>query len=107
MNWDQIVSKITPHIVKIETQTNYGTGFLFVYNESQTFGGIATAMHVVSHADDWQQPIRLRHYSSGETLFLDANKRIILKDWNTDSAVILFPRRELPLPSEAYEPASK
>jgi hypothetical protein len=53
MNWDQIVSKITPHIVKIETQTGYGTGFLFLYNEDQTLCGIATALHIVGHADDW------------------------------------------------------
>ena len=100
MNWDQIVNKIRPHIVKIETQTGYGTGFLFLYNENKTFCGVATALHVVSHADEWQQPIRLRGHSSGQTVFLEANDRVILTDWNTDSAVILFHKGEFPLPPE-------
>ena len=52
MNWDQIVNKTRPHIVKIETQTGSGTGFLSLYNEDKTFCGVATALHVVSHADD-------------------------------------------------------
>jgi len=32
MNWDQVVQKVTPYIVKIETPTGYGTGFLSFYN---------------------------------------------------------------------------
>ena len=75
MNWDQIVNKITPHIVKIETQTKYGTGFLSLYNENKTLCGVATALHVVNHADDWQQPIRIQHHASGETVFLEQNNR--------------------------------
>ena len=70
MKWDQIVNKTKPHIVKIETQTGSGTGFLSLYNGDKTFCGVATALHVVGHADDWQQPIQLRHHSSGKTLFL-------------------------------------
>ena len=100
MKWDQIVNKTKPHIVKIETQTGSGTGFLSLYNGDKTFCGVATALHVVGHADDWQQPIRLRHHSSGKTLFLEQNDRIIFKDWNTDSAVIIFVKDEFPLPAE-------
>ena len=100
MNWDEIVNKITPYIVKIETQTHYGTGFLFLYNENKTFCGVATALHVVSDADYWQQPIRLWHESSGKQVFLEAENRVVFTDWNTDSAVILFPKQELPLPEE-------
>jgi hypothetical protein len=51
MNWDQIVKKVTPHIVKIETPDGHGTGFLSLYNHDKTWCGIATAAHVVSHAD--------------------------------------------------------
>ena len=100
MNWDQIVNKTKPHIVKIETQTSNGTGFLSLHNEDKTFCGVATALHVVSHADDWQQPIRLRHHLSGKTLFLEQNNRVIFKDRNTDSAVILFFKNEFPLPPD-------
>ena len=100
MNWDQIVNKITPHIVKIETQTKYGTGFLSLYNENKTLCGVATALHVVNHADDWQQPIRIQHHASGETVFLEENNRVIYKNWETDSAVILFRKDNFPLPED-------
>lgn len=96
MNWDQIVEKITPHIVKIETQSGHGTGFLSLYNQDKTFCGVATAMHVVSHADEWHQPIRMHHQSSGERVFLEENDRVIFTDWETDSAVILFPKDNFP-----------
>jgi hypothetical protein len=100
MEWDKIVAKITPHIVKIETQTGSGTGFLSLYNEDKTLCGVATAWHVVRQADDWQQPIRLWNHSQSETVFLKANERFISKDWHTDSAVILFPAVLLPLPKD-------
>lgn len=101
MNWDQIVEKITPHIVKIETQSSHGTGFLSLYNEDQTLCCVATALHVVSYADKWQQPIRILHHSSGETVFLEENDRVIFTDWETDSAIILFSKHDFPfLPEE-------
>ena len=100
MNWDQIVTKITPYIVKIETQSGHGTGFLFMYNENKTWCGVATAMHVVTQADEWQQPIRIRHYASDQFVFLKENERVIFKDWKTDSAVILFLKGDLPLPEQ-------
>ena len=53
MNWNQIVKRVTPHIVKIETQTGYGTGFLSLYNENKTLCRVATALYVVNHVDDW------------------------------------------------------
>ena len=100
MNWHQKVEKVTPHIVKIETQSSYGTGFLTLYNEDQTICGVATALHVVDQANEWQQPIRLRHYSSGKTLLLkEPNDRFIFTNPETDSAVICFNRElEFPLP---------
>jgi hypothetical protein len=33
MNWDKIVKKASPHIVRVETPAGYGTGFLILYNE--------------------------------------------------------------------------
>jgi len=98
MNWDQIVNKITHHIVKIETQTGHGTGFLFLYNENKTWSGVATAMHVVNDADEWQQPIRIKLHSTGKTIFLKENERVIFKDRGTDSAVILFLKNDILFP---------
>ena len=98
MNWDQVVQKVTPHIVKIETPTGYGTGFLYLYNADRSWCGIATSAHVVSDADEWQKPIRIRHQSSSDVVFLQSEQRVIYIDWNTDSAVILFFKGNLQLP---------
>ncbi|MEF8708478.1 MAG: serine protease [Candidatus Accumulibacter propinquus] len=98
MNWDQVVKKIAPHVLKIETPTGHGTGFLFLYNDAKTWCGIATAEHVVSHADNWQQPIKIHHPHSGKTVFLKQDERVIYRDWKTDSAVILFFKGDLQIP---------
>lgn len=100
MNWDQIVQKIEPHIVKIETPAGSGTGFLCAYNEGNTWCGIATALHVVDYANDWNQSIKVHHIASGKQLFLREGERVIFTDWKTDSAVILFEKKELPFPEE-------
>ncbi len=98
MNWDQVVQKVTPYIVKIETPTGYGTGFLSLYNEDKSWCGIATAAHVVGDADEWQKPIKIRHSESGAVTFLQPDERVIYIDWKTDSAVILFFKGDLNFP---------
>ena len=100
MNWDQIVNKVSPYIVKIETQSGHGTGFLSLYNEAKNWCGIATALHVVEHADNWKQPIKIIHHESSEIVFLESDKRVIYKDYKTDSAVVLFFKEELPFPED-------
>jgi hypothetical protein len=32
MNWDAAIKAISPHVVRIETPSGYGTGFLSFYN---------------------------------------------------------------------------
>ena len=98
VHWNAIVDKMTPYIVKIETPTGHGTGFLCLMNEDKTFCGIATARHVVSYADEWQQPIRLQHYHSSSTVFLKESERVIWLDADTDSAVILMQSGKLNFP---------
>jgi len=96
MNWDLVVQRVTPHIVKIGTPHGHGTGFLFLYNEDKSWCGIATAAHVISYADEWQQPIKIYHQDT--TLFLAPADRVIFIEYATDSAVILFPKGNLSLP---------
>src|SRR4029077_12051879 len=98
MNWDASIRVVSPHVVKIETPTGYGTGFLAFYNYDRTWCGVATAAHVVSHADEWQQPIRIKNEASPVPLFLTADERVIFLDHNTDSAVVLFLKGHLQLP---------
>src|SRR6266852_1185215 len=100
MNWNEIVAKVTPYIVKIETPTGHGTGFFCLYSENKNFCGIATARHVVGYADEWQQPIRLQHYPSSTTAFLKEAERVIYPDPETDSAIMLFRQGVLELPED-------
>lgn len=95
MSWDPVVSKVKPYLVKIRTPEGYGTGFLCFYNHDKSWFGIATALHVVQSADDWQQPIRLICDSGGECL-LTSTQRIIIINRDTDSAVILFQKSFAP-----------
>src|ERR1019366_6072997 len=103
MNWNAIVDKVSPYVVKIETPRGHGTVFLCLYNQDKTFLGIATARHVVSYADEWQQPIRVQHFPSGTIKFLKEADRTILSDPDTDSAVILFAPGDLGLPQELIQ----
>jgi hypothetical protein len=98
MNWDNAIKVVTPHVVKIETPTGYGTGFLALYNYDRSWCGIATAAHVVSHADEWQEPIRIRHEASGTVQFLKSEGRVIYIDYMNDSAIVLFLNSDLKLP---------
>jgi trypsin-like peptidase len=98
MNWNDVVAAVRPHVVKIETPEGHGTGFLCLYNEPRTLCGIATAYHVIARADEWQQPVRIKHYPSDQSALLAEADRVILVDSDTDSAVVLLPAGKLPLP---------
>ncbi len=100
MDWDNVVQKVTPYLVKIETPDGSGTGFLLSYNENRLWCAVATALHVVSNADNWQQPIKIHNNNFTKTAFLTVNKRVILTDYKSDSAVIFFESSELPLPQD-------
>jgi hypothetical protein len=56
--------------------------------------------HVIASAEEWQQPIRLTHYSSNVFAFLKEGERAIHSDPNTDSAVLIFPKTSIPLPEK-------
>lgn len=98
MNWESAIDLVRPHVVRIETPTGYGTGFLSFYNYDAAWCGIATAAHVVGHADEWQQPIKIRNDKSLAPRFLGATDRVIFVDHSTDSAVVLFLKGDLQLP---------
>ncbi|MGA3285738.1 MAG: serine protease [Verrucomicrobiota bacterium] len=102
MNWDSIVQKVSPYVVKIETPDGNGTGFVALYSEDKTWCGIATALHVVGEADAWQKPIKIHAYNFIKPpLFLPEGRRIIFTDWKTDSAVIFFQKSsDLKLPED-------
>jgi hypothetical protein len=102
-DWNQVVEKIVPYIVKIETPDGHGTGFLCFYNEQHDLCGIATANHVVASAESWLQPIRIYHAASAEPAFLKEGDRVIFPDRERDSAVILMPVGNLKFPEHAIQ----
>jgi hypothetical protein len=103
MHWNQIVDKVAPYIVKIDTPVGSGTGFITLCNENKNIYGIATAAHVVNYAEQWQQPIRIHFQTLAETILLKENDRIIFIDLAKDSAVIIFQKNDLKLP-EVFVP---
>ena len=100
MDWTNVVEKVTPYIIKINTPMGNGTGFIYMYNENKTFCGIATAWHVIDYADEWQQPIRIYQPFSGKSSFLPYDQRVIFPEWTKDSGVILIPYRDLIFPEK-------
>jgi Trypsin-like peptidase domain len=95
--WDSVIQKARPHLVKIATPSGFGTGFLCMFSTSGLCG-IATAHHVVSDAEEWQQPIRVHSHDFASNVFLKESDRVIFSDPNTDSAVVLFAPQDLKFP---------
>lgn len=87
MSWHSACARVTPYIVKIETPAGSGTGFFFAYNENKSLVGIATALHVVSEAEDWRYPIKI--VQGTKDLFLTYDDRAVIVDYKRDSAAIL------------------
>jgi len=98
--WFEIVDAINPYTFKISTPGGSGTGFQIFLNE-RGICGIATAYHVIDHADEWLEPIKLVHFESKEVKFLKETERVIYKYPDKDLAIILFNKGELPLKSES------
>jgi hypothetical protein len=99
--WHVAYSEVEPYVVKIITPQGSGTGFLVASTEDSNLVGIATAAHVIDYAHYWAQPIRIQHFKSGKTVYLNAGDRFI-KTWpNRDLASIVLQRGDLPFPANA------
>ena len=103
MDWSNAVSKINPFVVKIHTQSQWGTGFVFWQN--QELCCIATAAHVIKNAniEGWEQPIYITQ-PDGNTARLNPVNRTIKanlnEDINGDSAAILIYKNCINLPPD-------
>lgn len=99
MSWASIYKAVLPYIVSIQTPQGSGTGFLFAYNEGKTIAGLATAAHVVEHADDWKTPIKIVHFKTKKELFTTDDDRVIFIERKLDSAsIFLFGKLNIGLP---------
>lgn len=100
MSWAKNYKTIEPYIMSLETPNGSGTAFLFTYNESNTIAGFATAAHIVEHAHEWQQPIKLTHFTTKKEFFIKEGERVLLIDRMRDSASILIMNKNLGLPED-------
>ena len=97
--WAGAVKAIRDHVLLIETPGVRGTGFVIQPPPGTRFSTITTAMHVIVHAHEWREPLKLTHFPSGKQAFLDVNSRVINLNPSRDMAIIHFSAQELPLPN--------
>ncbi|MDC3984584.1 S1 family peptidase [Polyangium jinanense] len=102
-DWQNAVERVTPHVVKIATPQGWGSGFLLTRMGTTELVGIATAAHVIDHAHDWQEPIRIYHQYSGTSELLHHDQRAITIAEDQDAAAILFVNKSLRLPEKPLD----
>ncbi len=98
LEWHEAIAQVEPYVFQIHTPDGSGTGCLLSRSAATPFCVAVTAAHVVDHAHYWEEPIRLVHHVSGESLLLRQNERGINIDEATDTAAVAFNRKELKLP---------
>ena len=86
MDWHVGFDQVSQYVMKIETPSGYGTGFLCHYSDNKELIGIATAKHVIEYADYWKQDIRI--ISLENEVFLKNEDRFIVQA-EDDTAMIL------------------
>lgn len=96
--WHKVYKKIKPYMVRIETETGFGTGFLFGYTANHSLAAFATACHVVDDVEEWKKPLKIRHYSSGKVAYFESATRVIFTDRQKDTATILVQPAAFDLP---------
>lgn len=105
--WYEKLGSITQYVFEISTPGGRGTGFQIFVN-SEGFCGVATALHVIDHALEWDEPIKIIHHQSGRSLVLKAgDDRAILPHPDQDLAFIFFHKKTLPIkdsPASLIEP---
>ena len=98
-NWAQLVEEIRPHVVKIQTMNGWGTGFFCARIPKLNGVGIATAQHVIEHAEDWNQPLKL--YCCGKKpITLPWGQWLSLSHKSEDASVVVVLGDKVEPPSE-------
>ena len=105
--WADAALKVMPYIVRIELPDNYGSGFVINYREDgpqKRVVVIATAFHVIEHAEKWGELIRVIR---GDTVVVLApsNRRIFGFE-EQDLALLMFDADGLKLPDKILQTGS-
>ena len=99
MEWHEAYEKVFPYCVRIDSETGFGTGFLFAYNKNKKIAAIATAAHVVNDVNWWLKPLRIIHYQSNSSILLvPENRAIWIDQQNRDAATVIVNAELLPFP---------
>jgi hypothetical protein len=101
MHWNTSIEKIRPYVVQISTPQTMGTGWMISRSSTTSVVAVATAAHVIEHAHSWEEPIRITHHESGESMLVRAGDRGISVDVESDTAWIAFERGDIPFPETA------
>lgn len=99
MKWYAAYEKVLPYSVKLDSETGFGTGFLFAYNKNKEIAAIATAAHVIDDVDEWLKPLRITHYQSKKKILLTSKDRAIWINRKQDTATIIVDASALPFPA--------
>jgi hypothetical protein len=97
--WTDAIESIREHIFLVQTPSGQGTGFLAPSLPGSKLECIITARHVIEHAQEWKEPIKLTHFPTKKEIFLNEKLRNIKWHPNRDTAIIEFPATRPPLPS--------
>jgi len=98
--WRAAFEAVEPYMVKITSPQGSGTGFFVACSDDRELLGIATAAHVIDFPHYWKQPIRIEHFKSRQTVFLNDGDRSIDIDYDRDVAAIVIRGGELPFPED-------
>jgi len=98
--WHTAINQLRPYMFRISTPDGFGTGFLVSRRRKAPLCAIATAAHVVAHAHYWEEPIRLYHVGSDETILLRSTERAVNLNADLDTASLVFAGLEAVLPED-------
>lgn len=96
--WVRVANAVRNSVVLIETPSGRGTGFVVQPPPGSPHQAVITAHHVIDHALNWREPIKITHFPSNKQAFLDINARAINPNPGRDQALIQFSANDLPLP---------
>lgn len=88
IEWYEAFSKVAPLVVKIETHTGHGTGFLIANPAGNDIQLIATAAHVVKEAEYWNADIKIEQAINKKSVLVEHAERKIKIYPHQDTAVI-------------------
>lgn len=97
--WATALESVQKYTFKIATPSGAGTGFMLTAPNPQGLCSVATAHHVVGHAHQWEEPIRLIHAETKKGTILHSSERHIFLNPKADLAVIVFKNEEFALPN--------